>query len=136
MKRGKSLRRRVLFAGLLLCLAALATGCEADGVDSTAARTGRWEGETTFGSFSFTVCGSGKRITGYMLQYTTGANTQALGGDVEVLLSEEGAFDLSAPESGVVFSGQFSADGSSASGVWEVTTADGETVSEKWTVAR
>mgnify|MGYP001828121852 CR=1 FL=1 len=136
MKRGKSLHRRALCAGLLLCLAVLATGCEADGVDSTSARTGTWEGETTFGSFSFTVCGSGKRITGYMLQYTIGGNTQALGGDIEVLLDKEGAFDLSEPETDVVFSGKFSPDGRSASGVWEVTAADGETVLEEWTVVR
>lgn len=136
MKRGGSLRSRALCAGLLLCLAALITGCAADGVDPTAARTGRWEGETAFGSFSFTVCASGRRITGYMLEYTIGGNTQALGGDIEVLLGEDGAFDLSAPEEGVVFSGQFNADGTSASGVWEVTTASGETVSEEWTVVR
>ena len=123
-------------AGLLLCLAVLATGCEADGVDSMAARTGRWEGETAFGSFSFTVCGSGKRITGYMLEYTIGGNTRALGGDIEVLLGTDDAFDLSEPDAGVVFSGKFSADGRSASGVWEVTTTDGETVLEKWTVVR
>jgi hypothetical protein len=136
MKRGESLRSRALCAGLLLCLAALTTGCTADGVDSMAARTGRWEGETAFGSFSFTVCASGKRITGYMLEYTTAGSTQALGGDVEVLLGEDGAFDLSEPEAGVVFTGQLSADGTSASGVWEVTTPNGETVSEGWSVKR
>lgn len=136
MKRGESLRRRALYACLLLCLATLITGCTADGVDSTAARTGRWEGETAFGTFSFTVCASGRRITGYMLEYTIGGQTQALGGDIEVLLGEEGTFDLGSPEAGVVFSGQFSADGTSASGVWEVTTPSGETVSEEWSVTR
>lgn len=136
MKRGGSLHSRALCAGLLVCLAALTIGCAADGIDPTAARTGRWEGETAFGSFSFTVCASGRRITGYMLEYTTGGNTQALGGDIDVLLDKEGAFDLSEPEAGVVFSGQFSADGTSASGVWEVTTAGGETMSEEWTIVR
>jgi hypothetical protein len=100
------------------------------------ARAGRWQGETAFGSFSFTVCGAGRRITGYMLEYTTAGNTQALGGDIEVPLDREGTFDLSAPEAGMVFSGQFSADGTSASGVWEVAAPGGETVSEEWTVVR
>lgn len=136
MNRGGSLRRRALCAGLLLCLAALSTGCTADGVDSTAARTGRWEGETAFGSFSFTVCASGKRITSYMLEYTAAGNTQALGGDIDLLLGEDGTFDLSEPEAGVVFSGQFNTEGTSASGVWEVTTPSGETVSEEWSVKR
>lgn len=136
MKRAESLYRWVLCAGLLLSLAALTAGCAQDGGDSTAARTGRWEGETAFGSFSFTVCASGKRITGYMLEYTTGGPTQALGGDIELLIGEEGDFDLGSPEAGVVFSGQFSADGRSASGVWEITAPGGEAVSEEWTAVK
>ena len=136
MKQGESLRSWAWCVGLLLCLAALTTGCAADGVDSTAARPGRWEGETAFGSFSFTVCASGKRITGYMLEYTAAGNTQALGGAIDVLLGEDGAFDLSSPEAGVVFSGQFNTEGTSASGVWEVTGPEGNTVLEEWTVIR
>ena len=136
MKRGEWTRSQALWAGLLLCLAVLTTGCEPDAATSTSARTGRWQGQTEFGTFSFTVCASGRRITGYMLEYTTGGQTQALGGDIELLVGEEGDFDLGAPEAGVAFSGRFSADGRRASGLWEITGPGGETVSEEWSVVR
>jgi hypothetical protein len=53
----------------------------------------------------------------------------------ELLIEDDNTFDLSTPDAGVTFRGQFSEDGKSASGLWEVT-ASGETVSEAWAVER
>ena len=128
----------MLLTTALLCLASCIAAC-ASGTDNVReARSGKLQGETGFGTFSFTVCEGGRRITGYTLESTMDGTTQALalGGGNEVLIDKEGAFDLGAPDTGVVFRGQFSADGKSASGVWEVTGPDGETVSEDWTVTR
>lgn len=137
MRRGGSLHRRVLLAATLLCLAACIAGCASSSDNPTQARAGTWRGETAFGSFSFTVCEGGRKITAYTLEYTTDGTTQALalGGGDEVLIDKEGTFDLSTPEAGVVFRGQFSKDGKSASGVWEVA-APGGAVSEAWDAKR
>ena len=139
MSREGSLHRRVLLAAALLCLAACVAacvaGCASSSDNPTQARAGTWRGETEFGSFSFTVCEGGRKITAYTLEYTRNGTTQALalGGGDEVLIDKEGAFDLSTPEAGVTFRGKFSKDGSSASGVWEVA---GGTVSEAWDAER
>ncbi len=132
------LHRRALMAAVLLWLAASLAGCTPGAGSPKEARSGKWQGETAFGSFSFTVCAGGRRIESYRLEYTIGGVTQALapsGGD-EVLVDKEGAFELSAPEAGLVFQGRFSADGKSASGLWEITTPEGDTLSEEWTVVR
>jgi len=136
------LYRRVLRAAVLLWLAALVTtgitACASGTVTPKQARSGIWRGETAFGSFSFEVCEAGGKVTAYTLQYTVGGVTQALrlGIGDQVLIDDEGnSFDLSRPEEGVTFRGQFSADGKSASGVWEVS-ASGETVSGEWAVER
>ncbi len=142
MRRGSSFYRRVLLASALLCLAACVVpciaGCSSGSDNPTQARSGTWRGETEFGSFSFTVCEGGRKITAYTLEYTTGGTTQALahGGGDEVLIDKEGAFDLSTPEAGVTFRGQFSEDGKRASGVWEVTAPGGDTVAEEWAAER
>ena len=142
MSRARSLHRRVPLAAALLCLAACVAaciaGCASGSDNPTQSRVGTWRGETEFGSFSFTVCEGGRKITAYTLEYTTGGATQALalGGGDEVLVDKEGTFDLSAPEAGVVFRGQFNQDGKSASGVWEITAPGGDTVSEEWVIDR
>lgn len=140
--RGGSHHPQGLRAGVLLCLAACVAACVAGCTSATdnpgEARSGKWEGETAFGSFSFTVCGGGRRIEDYMLAYTAGGTTQALAatGADEILVDKEGAFELIAPEAGLTFRGQFNADGKSATGVWQITTPGGETLSENWTVTR
>ncbi len=134
MRRALSFCRRVLLAAIPLCLAACASGTAAP----EQARTGIWRGETAFGSFSFEVCAGGGKVTAYTLQYTVGGVTQALRlgiGDQVLIDDEDNSFDLSRPEEGVTFHGQFSADGKSASGVWEIT-ASGDTVSEAWAIER
>ena len=138
MRCGNLLRRLALLAAALLSLAICIASCGPGTENPLEARAGRWQGETAFGSFSFTVCGGGRRIEGYRLEYAIGGITQVLasGGGDEVLLDKEGAFELSAPDSGVTFRGQFSADGKSASGVWEISTPGGDTLSEDWTVVR
>jgi hypothetical protein len=142
MNRERSLHRRVLLATALLCLAACTAACIAacaSGPDNpTQARAGEWRGETELGSFSFTVCEGGKKITAYTLEYEVdgAAETLSLDAGDEVLIDKEGTFDLSTPEAGVVFRGQFSADGKSASGIWEVTAPGGDSVSEEWAVER
>ena len=125
-------------AAVLLCLAASLAGCTPGADNPREARSGKWQGEAAFGSFSFTVCEGGRRIENYRLEYTVGGVTQALapGGGDEVLVGKEGAFELSAPEAGLTFRGQFSSDGKSASGLWEITTPEGSTLSEEWTVVR
>lgn len=142
MKRSDSRHRWALHIGALLCLAACAatciTGCASGTDNPRETRSGGWQGDTAFGSFSFTVCEGGRRISDYALEYTIDGTTQAqalTGGD-EVLIDKEGAFDLSTPEAGLTFRGQFSADGKSASGVWQVTTPDGNTLSEEWIITR
>ena len=126
---------------VLLCLAVLVTAgitaCASGTVTPKRARSGIWRGETAFGSFSFEVCEAGGKVTAYTLQYAVGGVTQALrlGMDDQVPIDDDNSFDLSRPEEGVTFHGQFSADGKSASGVWEIT-ASGETVSEAWSIER
>jgi len=138
MRRDGSRRQWALLVGALLCLAACVAGCASEGDNPREARSGNWQGETGFGSFSFTVCEGGRRIADYTLQFKVDGATQALalGAGEEVLIDKEGAFDLSAPDAGVVFRGQFSADGKSASGVWEITEPEGDTFSEEWTIMR
>jgi hypothetical protein len=71
-----------------------------------------------------------------MLEYTVGGSPMlSQGSSGEVLIDDDNAFDLSTPEAGITFRGQFSEDGKSATGVWEVT-AGGETVSEAWSIER
>ncbi len=136
MSHGRAVRGRALLAAVLLCLVIFASGCASAEDNPREARSGTWEGETAFGSFSFTVCEGGRRITDYMLQYTVGGSPMlSQGGSGEVQIGDEGGFDLSTPEAGITFHGQFSADGKSATGVWEVT-ASGETLSEAWAVER
>ena len=123
-------------AAALLCLAACLVGCDAVAENPRETRSGTWQGDTEFGSFSFTVCEGGRRITDYMLEYKVGESPMlSQGSSGEVLIDDDNAFDLSTPEAGITFRGQFSEDGKSATGVWEVT-ADGETVSEEWSVER
>jgi len=130
------LHRWVLRAAVLLCLAAGLVGCASAGDNPRQARSGTWQGETAFGSFSFTVCEGGRKIADYMLEYKVGESPMlSQGSSGESLIDDENAFDLSTPEAGITFRGQFSEDGKSVTGVWEVT-ADGETVSEAWTLER
>ena len=127
-----------MLAAALLCLAACVAGCASNADNPREARSGTWQGETGFGSFSFTVCEGGRRISDYRLQFNVDGATQALarGGGDEVLIDKEGAFDLSEPEAGLVFRGQFSADGKSASGVWEINIPGGDTLTEGWAIER
>ncbi len=136
------LHSTAVHAAVLLCLAAIVTAgsgaCASGTATPKQARSGIWRGETAFGSFSFEVCEAGGKVTAYTLQYTVGGVTQALRlgiGDQVLIDEEDNSFDLSRPEEGVTFHGQFSADGKSASGVWEVT-ASGETVYEAWALER
>jgi hypothetical protein len=128
----------ILRLGVLLCLAACLAGCASGTGKATAARSGKWEGTTVFGSFSFTVCEGGRKITGYRLQFKVDGATmaEARGAGKEVLIDKEGAFDLSKPEGDLIFRGQFSADGESASGVWQVTVPGGDTLAEDWIIER
>ena len=138
MRQGTLLLRLAPVAVILLCLAASSTGCSSDAGNPREARSGKWQGETSFGSFSFTVCQGGRRLEDYMMVYTTGSGTQALapsGGD-EVLVDKDGTFELSAPEANLFFQGQFGADGQSAWGTWEITIPGGDTLSEEWMVER
>ena len=144
MSRKSPLHRRVLLAAALLCLAACVAACASNADNPTQARAGAWHGETEFGSFSFTVCEGGRKITAYALEYAMdgAAETLSLDAGDEVVIDKEGAFDLSTPEAGVTFRGQFSADGKSASGIWAITPTGaaapvgGDTVSEDWTLDR
>jgi hypothetical protein len=137
MRREGLFHRRLLLATALVCLAAGMAGCASGSDNPTQARAGTWRGETVFGSFSFSVCEGGRKITACTLEYTVGESTMlSMGGGEEVLIDKEGSFDLSTPEAGVVFRGQFSKSGKRASGVWEITPPGGETVSEEWAVER
>ena len=123
---------------LVACVAACIAACASSADNPREARSGKWQGETAFGSFAFTVCEGGRKITAYTLEYTAGGTTQALalGGGDEVLIDKGDTFDLSIPEAGVIFRGQFSADGKSASGVWEITAPGADTLSEDWAIER
>lgn len=129
-------RGHVLRAAVLLCLAACLMGCASAAENPRQARSGTWDGDTEFGHFSFTVCEGGGKITHYMLEYRVGESSMlSQGSSGESLIDDQNAFDLSTPEAGITFRGQFSEDGKSVTGVWEVT-ADGETVSEEWALER
>jgi hypothetical protein len=135
MNRKHAPFRGALFVTALLCLAASIAGCAAGGDNPREARSGSWRGETEFGSFSFTVCQGGRKITDYTLEYTVGGSPMLLMDRSGEVLISDNAFDLSSPDAGVTFRGQFSEDGKSASGLWKVTTS-GETVSEAWNLQR
>jgi hypothetical protein len=136
MSKKHALYRRALLVLALLVLAAGIAACAAIGDNPREARSGTWRGETAFGSFSFTVCEGGRKITEYALEYAVGGSQMlSLGESGEVLIDDDNSFDLSTPDAGVTFRGQFGADGKSASGLWEVTVS-GETVSEEWALER
>ena len=130
---------------LAACLAAGMSACASGADNPIQARSGTWRGETGFGSFSFTICEGGRKITAYTLDYRVGgaAKLLTLGGSPEVPIDDEGSFDLSTPEEGVTFRGRFAADGRSVRGVWEVAPPDGgappdgaKVLSEEWALER
>jgi len=136
MRHKHAIHRRAMLAAALLCLATSISACASAADNPREARSGTWRGETAFGTFAFTVCDGGRRITDYRLEYTVGGTQMLSLKEVgELLIDDENAFDLSTPAAGVTFRGQFSEDGKSASGLWEVT-ASGETVSEAWALER
>jgi len=129
----------------LLCLAACLAACGSGSDNPLQARSGTWRGETEFGSFSFTICEGGRKITAYTLDYRVGNAVKllTLGGSPEVLIGDDGAFDLSTPEEGVTFRGRFAAGGKSVRGLWEVAPPDGgappdgaKVLSEEWALER
>jgi hypothetical protein len=127
----------------LLCLAACLAACGSGADNPIQARSGTWRGETGFGSFSFTICEGGRKITAYSLDYRVGNAVKllTLGGGPEVAIDDDGSFDLSTPEEGVTFRGRFAADGKSVRGVWEVAPdgappGGGKVLSEEWALER
>jgi hypothetical protein len=101
-------------------------------------RAGEWQGKTEFGTFGFQVCPGGKKITRYMLDYQVGLVSATLLSEEnkEVLIEPDGSFDLSMPDRGVVFRGQFSEDNRQASGEWQMTMAEGEALQAEWAIER
>jgi hypothetical protein len=98
-------------------------------------RAGEWQGKTDFGTFSFQVCPGGRKITYYVLDYQVGDVSATLLSEEnkEVIVEDDGSFDLSIPEQGVVFRGQFSEDNRRASGVWEMSQVP---LQAEWAVER
>ena len=138
MKRDRPFHRMVLLVAMLLSLAVYVNACSSGTATPKQARSGIWRGETAFGSFSFEVCEGRRNVTAYTLEYTMGEDTRTLTlgvSDKVQIDREDNSFDLSRPEEGVTFRGQFSADGKSATGLWEVA-APGGTVSEAWAIER
>jgi hypothetical protein len=137
---GRTIRQGVVLATLLmLCLAACSGEATRGSCNSPArSRAGEWKGVTEFGSFAFQVCPGGWKITYYSLEYQIdgAAAPQRLEGRREIAIASDGSFDLSAPEAGVVFQGQFSEDDTRASGRWEIRLPDGGAVSATWAVER
>ena len=102
---------------------------------------GMWRGTTWFGSFSFVVSSSGGEILRLNLVsqvsqgggvYTVRHNQTWMRG---VPIDADGYFDLSDPESDLqlVFRGQFSPDGTSATGLWEMHSGS---LSAEWSIQR
>ena len=123
----------------LFCLGACNGGSvPGSGNSPLQARSGKWSGTTEFGTFTFEVCEGGRKITSYRLDHQIGGTFGSLDslGTREVEINEDGSFDLSVAEAGVIFRGQFSEDGRKVSGLWEVNTPQAGTVSEEWTVER
>jgi hypothetical protein len=130
------IHRWAMLAVALLWLAASIAACTSVGDNPRQARSGMWRGETALGSFSFTVCEGGRRINDYKLEYTVGGSQMlSIGVSGKALIDDDNAFDLSTPDAGVTLRRQFSEDGKSASGVWEMTVL-GEMVSEEWALER
>lgn len=102
------------------------------------ARSGKWSGTTEFGTFTFEVCEGGRKITSYRIDYQVGVTSGMLNseGTPEVQINEDGSFDLSVAEAGVIFRGQFSEDGKKVGGLWEVNIPQADTVSEEWAIER
>ena len=103
---------------------------------------GTWSGTTRFGSFSFIVSSSG----GEILRFNLIGQVPRRGGVYTVrynkawmiegpLIDADGSFDLSDPESDpqLVFRGQFSPDGTAATGLWEMLSGS---LSAEWSVQR
>ena len=102
------------------------------------ARAGKWSGTTEFGSFSFEVSADGREITGFALNYRAGITSGSFApqGEIAIPIGEDGAFDLSVEEAGLVFRGQFGEDGRRVSGLWEMDIPMAGQVSEEWDIER
>jgi hypothetical protein len=102
------------------------------------ARAGEWSGTTEFGSFTFTVSPDGSAITDFSLNYSAGIASGSVSpqSPVEIPIEEDGSFDLSIPDAGVQFRGQFSEDGTRVSGYWEMDIPLAGTFSEEWELER
>lgn len=104
------------------------------------ARVGEWSGATEFGSFSFVVSPNGKRVTVLDLSYRIGdlSTSSSFTPEGEGMpIDEDGSFNFSVSEPYLNFRGQFSQDGTSATGIWEMDIPFTDTtVSEEWAIER
>jgi hypothetical protein len=85
------------------------------------------------------VSPNGKGITSLELSYGVGIVTGSVSMTPEgegMAIDEDGSFDLSVPDAQLIFRGQFSQDGTSATGLWEMNPPFMDTLSEEWGIER
>jgi DNA gyrase/topoisomerase IV subunit B len=86
------------------------------------------------------VSPNGRRITSLELSIVVGSSSSSISLIPEgegMPIDEDGSFDLSVPVTQLIFRGQFSQDGTKATGLWEMVDHPFVgTVSEEWGVER
>jgi len=91
-------------------------------LSSLEARAGEWHDTTQFGSFTFEVSPDGKTVIDFRLHYEAGGGV--IKGDIKltslpILINEDDSFKVEFPGE-FIFTAQFSHDGTSALGSWEM----------------
>lgn len=102
-------------------------------------RVGVWSGTTEFGSFTLIVAPGGREITSLKLTFHAGitsGTTDLTPGGTGLAIKEDGSFGIALPKAGLDFRGQFSPDGTSLTGHWEMEIPLTGVVSEDWVVQR
>nr|MBN1230063.1 hypothetical protein [Anaerolineae bacterium] len=137
---------------IILLVAFLAVGCDAVGglVGPTATpeptptptmtpeetRAGLWMGATEFGAFTFVVSDDGMTVTDWSASYYAGITSGSIDpqGELAIPIDEDNAFSIDFGSG--IFECQFSDDGHSATGLYEISIALAGEYSEEWTIER
>lgn len=98
-------------------------------------RVGDWSGTSDIGTLSFTVLPGGKEITNLVFSYQVGGvSTEIELTSGSIPISADGSFQFHIAT--FDFQGQFSEDGTSASGTYEVEPPLHDAVSGEWTAEK
>lgn len=80
----------------------------------------------------------GQKITSIALSCSAGIESGSFEpeGEMAIPIAEDGSFDLTIEEIGLIFQGRFSEGGRRVNGLWEMETSTMGTLSEEWEIER